>query len=186
MVVNHARGLHERVDDDGPAEAEALGPECPRERARKRRLGRYLARLLPRILDRPEVDEAPQEAGETLALLDREKGARRCNRRLHLAPVAHDARVRERLADLRLTPTREGFGIEPREAPAEVVALAQDRQPAQPRLEAVEDEFLEQGAPVGLGPAPLVIVIGDIERIGAAPRTSPGHRRILFARLTKN
>src|SRR5262249_7550342 len=52
---------------------------------------------------------------------------------------------------------------------AEVVALAQDRDPGQPGLKAVEHQFLEQRAIIVLRHAPFLVVIGDVQRILLRP-----------------
>ena len=68
-----------------------------------------------------------------------------------------------------VAPARDLLGIEAVERGAEGRALAQDRDPGEPRLEAVEHELLEQRPVVVFGHAPFLVVIGDIERIGARP-----------------
>ena len=59
--------------------------------------------------------------------------------------------------------------IEAVESAAEVLPLAQDRDPGEAGLETIEDQLLEQGPVVRLGHAPVGVVIGDIERIDARP-----------------
>ena len=63
-------------------------------------------------------------------------------------------------------------GSNPSKARAEVPALAQDGDPRQAGLEPVEDELLEQRPVVIFGRAPLLVVIGDVERVGARPRAT--------------
>ena len=58
------------------------------------------------------------------------------------------------------------------EGAAKIVAFAQDRNPRQPGLETVEDQFFEQSAGVEFRHAPFVVVIGDVERIVARPGTA--------------
>ncbi len=154
------------------AEAEAFGLQRLRHLARHGRLGRHIGHRLPGVPARAEVDEAPEEAVEALARLDRLPGAGVGHGGLDLAAMAHDAGVGEGARHLRLAPAGEARGVEAVERGAEVLALPQDRQPAQPGLEAVEHELGEQRPAVGLGPAPLVVVIGDVERVGAAPRAA--------------
>src|SRR5579864_8820193 len=52
------------------------------------------------------------------------------------------------------------------------LSLAQDRDPRQAGLEAVEDQLFEQCAVVIFRYAPFIVVIGDIERIVARPGTA--------------
>ena len=117
----------------------------------------------------PSVDEIPQEARESAALLDDEPGARAGNRRLDLGAVAHDAGVEHQRLDLRLVEAGDHRRIEAREGLTEVLALAQDGDPGQPRLEAVENEFFEQRPVVEFRHAPFRVVVRDIEGIGAGP-----------------
>ncbi len=60
-------------------------------------------------------------------------------------------------------------GRNPSKAARNALALAQNRDPGEAGLEAVEDELLEQGAVVPFGRAPLVVVIGDVQRVLARP-----------------
>jgi hypothetical protein len=62
--------------------------------------------------------------------------------------------------------------IKPGKGGAEILALAQDRQPGQARLEAFEADLLEQADIIGYRPAPFVIVIGQIVGQIARPETA--------------
>jgi hypothetical protein len=52
---------------------------------------------------------------------------------------------------------------------AEGRTLAEDRQPREPGLEALEGEQLEEGVVAVQRTPPLLVVIGDVERVGRAP-----------------
>src|SRR5690606_27032783 len=71
--------------------------------------------------------------------------------------------------------------VEAGERPAEGLALLQDRQPAQPRLEALEAELLEEAPVVAHRPAPLVVVVREVERVLARPPAAL-HARSLACR----
>src|SRR5690348_17821513 len=58
------------------------------------------------------------------------------------------------------------------EGAAEIVALAQDGDPGEPGLEAVEDQLLIERAVVIFRHAPFGVVIGDVNRILARPGAS--------------
>ena len=73
---------------------------------------------------------------------------------------------------LRLLVARDFLRLEIVEGAAEILALAQDRDPRQPGLESVEHEFLVECAIVEFRHAPFVVVIGDIERILLSARDS--------------
>ena len=69
---------------------------------------------------------------------------------------------------------RDRLGVETGEGLAEILPLAQDRQPAQPRLEAFQADFFEQTPVVGDRAAPFAVVIGSVYSvIGAAPPAPP-------------
>jgi hypothetical protein len=65
-------------------------------------------------------------------------------------------------------------GSNPANAPAEVLALAQDRDPAQAGLKAFERQLLEQASIVDDRTPPLVVVIRDVVgRIAGPPTPRP-------------
>ena len=68
-----------------------------------------------------------------------------------LGAVAHDAGVGHQRLDMRGVEAGDRRRLEAREGAAEGVALAQDGDPGQAGLEAVEDQLLEQGAVVDSG-----------------------------------
>src|SRR3989442_624194 len=70
--------------------------------------------------------------------------------------------------------TADGSGVEAAERGAKVVPLAQDREPAEPRHEAFEDQLLEQPLVVGHGPAPFEVVVAAVQIVGIRP-PAPGH-----------
>ena len=86
-----------------------------------------------------------------------------------LAAVADDAGIGQQPGDVVGAESTQGLGVEVREGAAEVFALAENGQPGEAGLEAFEAELLEQVALVAGRPAPLVIVIGHVERVVAAP-----------------
>src|SRR6516162_2251688 len=119
------------------------------------------------------VDEVPQQLGEAGALLlNVEPCARRAHRAVDLRLIAHDAGVLHQRRGLALAVTRNFFGVETVERAAEVLALAQDRDPRQSGLESVEDQLLIERAVVVFGHAPFGVVIGNIERVLLGPRTA--------------
>ncbi len=70
-----------------------------------------------------------------------------------------------RRLDVGLAEARHACGIEVREGLAEGLALAQDGDPGEPGLKAVEHELFPEGAAVAFGHAPLLIVIFPHQRI---------------------
>ena len=74
------------------------------------------------------------------------------------------------------------LGVEAEERLPVALALAQDRDPGEPRLRALEAEQLEERAVVVQRDAPLVVVVGLVERIAArCPRAADRLRRPLVA-----
>ena len=95
------------------------------------------------------------------------------DRRSDLAVVAHDAGVAEQPLDVSLAEPCHRLDVEPGERCPEVVALAQDRQPRQARLEPLQTELLEQPRVVGDPEPPLGVVIADVVGSRPTPRTPP-------------
>ena len=67
---------------------------------------------------------------------------------------------------------RHRLDLEAGEGAAEVLALAQDRQPREAGLEALQHQPLVEAAVVGDRPAPLLVVVGDVVGRGGAPRAA--------------
>ena len=80
-----------------------------------------------------------------------------------------DTRVCEESFDAARREAGDFLGVEPLEGTSEVLALLQDREPAEARLKTLEADLLEQARVVGDREAPLRIVIADLQRIGPAP-----------------
>ena len=80
-----------------------------------------------------------------------------------------DPRVSQQPVDIGGIVAGDLRGIEAVEGASEVVALAQDRQPRQARLEALEAQLLEQPPIVVDRMAPLVVVVRAIQRVAGRP-----------------
>src|SRR5690242_8227144 len=173
MVVDHADRLHERVHDGRPAELEAARREFLRHFLRQRRFRRHLRAAAEAVDFRLAVEKSPQQLRETRPLLHHfEIGAGGEDRAFDLEPIAHDAFVGHERSDLALVVTRDDFRPEAVERAAEVFALAQDGDPRQAGLEAVEHELLIKRAVAIVGHAPFVVAIGDVERVEPGPRAA--------------
>src|SRR6185312_12067077 len=173
VVVDHADRLHEGVDDGRADELEAARRQFLRQLARDVGLGRNLFRRLEAVDLRPAVNEAPQQRRETRALLhDLEIAARGENRALDLGTVAHDAGVAHQLLEFGRAIARDLLRLEIVEGFAEVVALAQDGDPRQAGLEAVEHQLLVERAVVVFRNPPFLVVIGDVERVLFRPEAA--------------
>ena len=170
MVVDEPHRLHERVGGGRPDEAEAAALQVLRQRLGRRR-DRHRAQHRLGQLARPLGGlrlEAPHVACEGAFLFDECAGtAGIADRRFDLAAMSHDAGIAEQALDVALPEARHLLEVELRERRAERVALPQDREPRQPRLEALETELFEEPAIVGDRKAPLVVVVVDVEPGGA-------------------
>ena len=96
------------------------------------------------------------------------------DRGVDLAAVAHDAGVGHQPLHVVVPEGRDGVGVEAREGGAEVVALVEDREPRETRLERLERQPLEVGGLPGDPHAPLGVVVGHVHRVAGAPRAA-GH-----------
>ena len=153
MAVDDPAGLHGRVDRRRADEAEADSLQPPRQ-----------------LLAVRPVAVLPHELVERRAgLAQRERCLRVRDRRLDLAAMADDPGVAEEPLDVAVAEARDALGIEAAEATAERLALAQDRDPGEPRLEALEAQPLVEAALVAYRPPPLLVVVRDVRRVGRRP-----------------
>src|SRR5207237_2356555 len=76
-----------------------------------------------------------------------------------LQPVAHDPRIAEQPLDIRLPIARYCFEVESAKRPAVILALVENRAPAEPGLGAFKDEQLEERKVVVARDAPLLVVV---------------------------
>src|SRR6267378_1755913 len=163
VVVHHAHGLHECVHDSRADELEAALLKV------LRKLVGSAASQFPRVLREAAV-----------FLPHGKKGARVGNGRIDLRPVAHDPGVRQEPPFVSHVVTGYSFRVEAMQCPAVVLSLREDGVPRKPGLRAFQDEELEQLAVVPHRHAPLLVVVGDGERVarpGAAALHATGTSR---------
>ena len=176
MVVDEAHRLHERVDRRRADERPAAALELLRKRPRRvgvRELEQCLAGYAPRPVGGGRL-EAPDKGGERALRFDQlERPPRVVDRRLDLPAVAHDRRVTEEPLDVALAEPGDPPEVEACERAPEGLALAQDRQPREARLEALERELLEQPDVVADRQPPLVVVVGAIGEVVAPAPPAP-------------
>ena len=94
-----------------------------------------------------------------------------------------DPRVLQQALDAAFVPARDPLELEVGEGCAEVLALAQDREPGEPGLEALEAELLEELAIVVYRKAPLGVVVGLVVGVVATPPTTSALLRHPLAAL---
>src|SRR5439155_3627192 len=86
-----------------------------------------------------------------------------------LAAMADDSGVAEQPLDVTLAEAGDDLRIEAGESGAEVLPLAEDRQPREPGLEPFEAEPFVEPALVAHGPSPLFVVVSVVRRVLVLP-----------------
>ena len=153
MAVDDPARLHGRVDRRRADEAEAGGLQPPRQ----------LFAVCPvAVLPHELVERRPR-------LAQGERRPRVGDRGLDLAAVADDPGVAEQPLDVALAEARDPFGIEAREGMSERLALAENRDPREARLEPLEAQALVEATLVAHRAPPLLVVVGDVRRIARRP-----------------
>src|SRR6185437_11642537 len=171
MVIDHAGRLHEGVDDGRADKLEAASSQLLGDLDRDRRRGWHAGGGLELVQLRLAVDEIPQELREARAVFhDFQIRFRAGDRALDLGAIADDADVIHQCVNLPGVVARDLLGTEIVKGAAKILALAQDREPGQPGLEAVKDQLFVQRAVVIFRHAPFIVVIGHVKRIFAWPR----------------
>ena len=97
--------------------------------------------------------------------LDLNKAFRIGDRRGNLSAMSDDARIRQKGVDSVLVEARDLDRVESREGLAKRLALIEHAFPREPRLKGLEDEQFEELPFVMHRYAPLLVMIGDVERI---------------------
>src|SRR2546426_2087104 len=176
VVVHHAHRLHERIADGRPDEAEAALRQRVAHRVGLPRARREVAEGATAIVFGRPAHEAPEKHAERpVPCLELEERARVRYRRMHLLAVAHDAGVLEQLRDLLAIVAGHALRVEPVERLEEAGALVQDDAPREPGLEAIEHELREQVPVAPQGHAPLLVVIGEHQRVVATGPAALDH-----------
>ena len=83
--------------------------------------------------------------------------------------MADDARIGHQAVDVIGSEAGDGLDLEIGEGGAEALPLAQDREPGEPRLEALQAELLEEAPIVGDRPPPFAVVVGPVQLVAGAP-----------------
>src|SRR5215210_5751235 len=180
VIVDHAHRLHERVNYGGTDEPEPPTLQVPAKDPRCLGLGGNFLQRPPAIVRRLAADEAPEVSVEGPEFLpDREEGPGVADRRLHLPAVADYAGIGQQFLDLSFAVPGDLLRIEAVECAPVAPALLEDRQPAQARLRPFQHEHLEEPLVVVDRDAPLLVVVGDVERVGAYPGAATPRRDVV-------
>jgi hypothetical protein len=89
-----------------------------------------------------------------------------------LAAMTHDARVAEEPVHIARAEASDSSGLESRECAPEVLALTQNRDPRQSRLESFEAQLLVEASVVNDRTAPLDVVVVHVLGRGTGPRAA--------------
>src|SRR2546425_11480118 len=171
VVVHHAGRLHMRVADRGADELEAALLQVLGQGVglRRRRPHGFSSHPIG-VAQRPVAREAPDVPVEAAKLfLDLQEASRVGDGRFDLQAIPDDTLISHQACNVRLAESRHFPSIEVLERLPEVVALAQDDNPAQPRLEALQGQHLEDLPIVMDRHAPFLVVILTVQRILSAP-----------------
>ena len=98
-----------------------------------------------------------------------ERPARVRDRGLDLPAMPDDSGVAEQPPDVALSEASDAFRVEAGERAPERVALAQDRDPGETRLEAFQADALVEPALVPDRAAPFLVVVGEVQRVARLP-----------------
>src|SRR5437899_11001185 len=134
----------------------------------------------------PVICEAPDVLIKAAELfLNLEEATRVGDGAFDFQAIADDAFIFHQARDIRVIKSGDLTRIKVLECLAKVIALSQDSNPAQPRLETLQDQHLEYLSIVMDRKPPLLIVIFTVERILSAP-PAPRLTLHLSSRLRPN
>ena len=176
MGVNHTDGLQVGVDDGGAHKGHAPLFQVRRHPIRQRGAG------LACLIDHLSVCEVPDVAGEAAPLPpDFQKDLCVLNGGGDFSPVPDDGLVLQQGGGLRLPVGRDPLRNEAAEGGAEGFPLVQNGLPGQARLKGLQNQQLEEFPVVVLGHAPLLVVVGDVQRVARiAPAAAADWLHIMF------
>lgn len=114
--------------------------------------------------------ELPEKAGQAAEIFDDLLcAAGIMNGGFNLTAVSNDPRVVHESINTSPVESRDFHEIEVPESPTEGFALPQNGQPAEPRLESLQANLLEETSVVDLRPPPLVIVVHAVVQVLSGP-----------------
>lgn len=166
VVVDHARRLHVGVANGGANKLKPALLKIFAHRIRGSGAGGHLGHGGPGILHSFALDKLPNvaiKAAEALLHLQKRLGVEGGGG--NFETVAHNARILQKLLVLGLVVASDDRRVKAIKGGAEVFALAQNGEPAQPGLKAIENDELEVFGVVVNRHPPLGVVVGDFNRV---------------------
>lgn len=181
MIVHEAGRLHERITNGRAYKTETAPLQRGAQFARLfRGRGKFAAKTAP-IVDRPAVNEAPNERIERADVVAQaQQRARVADRCLDLCAVAHDAGVAKQLLHARRRDARYGGGLKAGKHFPVARTFLQNGLPREAGLRPFEYEQLEKGSIVMERHTPLVVMVSDQQR-SFRPVASPRFRLVAVA-----
>lgn len=147
MVIDHTSGLHEGVTNGRSHELESRLAERLAHGIGLGRPCRHLGHAIPGILDRPVIDEAPEEAAEGLASGgEGQVGAGILESGSNLQAVADDTWVCQQGSHLVLAVAGDKHRIEAVKGPPVAFPFLEDGGPGKASLCALQNQELEERA----------------------------------------
>src|SRR6202789_3768949 len=169
VVVDDASRLHPRIHNHWPNELESAFLERRRNLLRER----SLCQDRPMASNRLAACHLPNVVGEIFSVLcHRDIDACAVDRRFDLGARSHDICILKQACYIALSHPRHRLRIKAAKSFAEGFTLAQNGEPRQASLEAVEHELLPQRAAVILRYAPLLVVVFAHKWVVLGPGTT--------------
>ena len=179
MVHDHARGLHQGVADGRADEFEAQFLQCLAHGLGLGRDGRDLGAHFEMIDLLRAADKGPEQCRR---VLQGQPDLGIAPRGIEFQAIADNPGIEHQVLDIGIAHGRDLVHIETEQHLPVVLAFLQDGDPRQTGLEPFEQKQLEQTLPIAQRHAPLLIVIGHVQRIVVAPKAAwhkaPGGVRV--------
>ena len=186
VIVDQAHRLHERVDaSSGPRTSSRVSSGPSTSAVDAAVVGIFISASRVTCGGRSAAAGSNRQtyaASDPHSSCSSERALRVVDRRFDLAAMADDAFVFQQPRHVARAECRDRRWIEAGEGFPEVFALAQNRQPAEAGLESFEADLLEQPTVIRDRPSPFLVVILNVERIGARPPAAC-HATMIFAGL---
>ncbi|AOY89292.1 hypothetical protein BKP64_14555 [Marinobacter salinus] len=163
VIIDHSGRLHKGINDRRANKIEAGSFQLTGHGFRFRGTYRYLIKVLPLILYRLAINKRPQKLTETDAFFPEvEKSSGIPDDGVDFQAVADNSGVCHQFCDLVILVSHDFFRVEIIVGLPVPLLLAEDGQPAQPRLLAVQAQFFEKCQIVIFWSSPNRIVIVNI------------------------
>ncbi len=170
MLIHHADRLHEGVTDRGADETEAVALQGPAHDIAVTRGARDFARPQRPPPQDLAVGESPYIGGESARPVGNlEKRLGIADESLDFQAIPDDSSVEQQAMELTRAIVGDFFRIEIVECSPVIFPLAQDGEPTESCLGALQTKHFEQASILADRNTPFLIVVRDVQRIRGAP-----------------